>query len=273
MIFMAQHQTFGGDDDGSGQQQPQQVKKLDLKKYASKPDMNIRDLFWDIIAAYAMKQRLKKEELDNFQHERIALVRIALNVIENPKSAYFGIGRNLTALYSLMFMLDAEWEDAAEELILKSYEENNKTSPQMVAAINKISEDEKYREQIKTIFKELSRDHLNMEATLAYLSKVNSQEILATLKKELVIIAKSDIEKNQQYAMATIARIMDPEAKGVLINLLMHWDSETRKNAITLLKNEKDPKIAEIASRQLSIESVPGIKKALAKLVEKNKVG
>ncbi len=259
-------QAFGGDDDSSGQQQPQQTKKPVLAKFASKPDMNIRDLFWEILANYAMKKPLTKEELKALAHERIALVRIALSVLENPQSAYFGLGRNTTALYSLMLILDGEWEDAFEEMIIGSYEEDGKPSTTLVTGLNKICEDGKYREKIKEIFRKMMRDHNKVSAVLAYLSKINSKDILLALKKEIMIIAKSDIEQNQYYAMLTLAKIMDEEAKNVLMSLMNHWDVETRRTAVDLLKNDKDPRVISLAKRQLAIENDPQIKKVLAKI-------
>ena len=272
MIFSMPEQTFGGDDD-KGQQPQQPAKKLDLKKYASKPDMNIRDIFWDLMASYATKKNFTKDELKPLSHERIPLMRIALNVVENPQSAYFGLSRNLTALYSIMVLLDGGWDDAFEQFIVKSYEENEKPVPTIVAAINKTCENEKYKEQIKLIFKKMTRNHDQIHAVLAYLSKIGNNDILTELKKEVMIIARSDIEKNQYYAMLALARIMDNDAKSTLIGLINHWDIETRKTALDLLKKEKDPRINEIAKRQLQIESDPAIKKILAKIISANKEG
>ncbi|MBI2079710.1 hypothetical protein HYT84_03025, partial [Candidatus Micrarchaeota archaeon] len=54
-------QAFGGDDD-SGKAPPlEQNKKLDLRKYINKPDLNIRDLFWTIMEAYKKKQDVKEQ--------------------------------------------------------------------------------------------------------------------------------------------------------------------------------------------------------------------
>ncbi len=264
---MANKQAFGGDDDSGGNQQPQQAKKLDLKKYASKPDMNIRDIFWDIMANYAMKKKISREELNALQHERIPLIRIALNVIENPQSAYFGLSRNLTALYSLMMILDAGWEDAFEQLVVKSYEHKQKLVAQVSAALNKALEEENYKNAIVASFKKMIRNSDSVQAVLAYLSKVENKELLDAVKKEAIIVARSDIEKNQHYAMSVLAKIIDDECKGILIGLITHWDPETREMAIKLLKKEKDHRITDVAKRQLAIETEPGIKKALSRIV------
>lgn len=259
-------QAFGGDDDTSGQQpQPPPAKKPDLAKYASKPDANIRDLFWEILAAYAQKKAFTGDELKPLAHERIALVRIALHILENPQKQYFGLGKSPTALYSLMLLLDGGWDDAVHEFVAASYYEDEKPVPALVAALNRVCKDEKYIVQIKGIFKELLHGR-DATAALAYLSKTDNKELLLEMKKEIMIIARSDIEKNQYYAMTALARIMDDESRNMLAGLLSHWDVETRRNAADILKNEKDETVSAAAKRQLAIESDPSIKKLLAKL-------
>ena len=259
-------QAFGGDDDSSNQPQSEPVKKLDLKKYASKPDMNIRDLFWDILASYAAKKPPAKEELKALAHERMALMRIALSVLANPQSAYFGLSRNLTALYSMMLMLDASWEDAFEEFIIKSYEEEQEPAATVLSAIDRLCKITEYKENLKLIFKKMSKDHQKIEALFSYLAKTEENELISALKKEIMIIAKSDIEQNQHYAMIALSKIMDLDVKNTLIGLIGHWDPETRKVAIELLKKEKDPNVIIAAKRQLGVENEPSIKKMLEKM-------
>ena len=263
-------QSFGGDDD-KGDQQQQPVKKLDLKKYASKPDINIREIFWDLLANYAMRKKITKDELAALAQERIVLVKIALNVLENPQSAYFGLGRNLTAFYSLVLFLDAEWGDAFEQYVVKSYEDYEKPSPQLVAAINRACENEKYCNGIMESFKKMIRAQESVEATLAYLSRMDNEKIFNAMKKEVEIIAKSDIEKNQHYAMRILAKNMDEQSKNTIIGLMNHWDVETRKIAIELLKKEKDQRVTDVAKRQLMVETDQKIKKALASMCTSKK--
>jgi hypothetical protein len=48
-------QTFGGDDEGGGIEQPR--KKIPLSKFGLSPDINIRDVFWKIMASYAATKK------------------------------------------------------------------------------------------------------------------------------------------------------------------------------------------------------------------------
>lgn len=264
-------QKFGGDDDSSGSQlPPEQPKKLDLKKYASKPDANIRDVFWDIMANYATKKQLTKEELQPFENERHALIRIALSVIENPESAYYGISKNFVAKYTLMMTIDAEWDDVFDEFIIRSYDEGKKPDKSVIMALNKIYESENYRNYILESFKLMIKEHSTLEAIIAYIRGMKNRELTKHLKKELLIVAKGDVETNQYNAMIAIAEIKDEdeECRSALTSLLMHWDDETRRMAATLLKGDNDPKVAEMAKRQLALETNEEVKKLLMRLIK-----
>lgn len=264
-------QAFGGDDD-SGAQQPQQqpVKKLDLKKYASQPDVNIRDLFWKIIENYADKKTFTKEELGLLMHERMALLRIILSILKNQKHAYLPLSVKSAVMYSITLFLDANWQDVFEEFIVKSYGENNKPIQQVLIAFEDIYKKDNYKDQISEYFRKMIRNRDMIEAVLAYLAKVKIKDLLENLKKELLIIARSDIEKNQYYAMYALAKIIESnDVKSVLNSLISHWDTETRRVAIEILKNDNDTALIEIAKRQSAIENDPQIKKALEKIIKK----
>ncbi len=262
---MQEKQAFGGDDDSTPQEQLP-VKKPVLHKFASKPDANIRDIFWDIIADYAMKKPPARQELESLNHERMALLRIALSVMENPKTAYLGLSRNFTALYSLKLFLDAGWLDVVEEFLVKSYEEHKKAPPIIVAAIKKLLDEKTYGAMLTELFKNMIRTHNATAATLAFISKVGDKKLILLFKKEILIIARNDIEDNQFYAMHILAQIMNEEAKMTLMTLMSHWDEEVRLTAVNLLKKEKDPQIVAAAQRQYAIETNPAIKKMLARV-------
>ena len=44
-------ETFGGDDDEEVPQE--ETKKLNLSKYSTGPDLNIKDIFWEVITSYS----------------------------------------------------------------------------------------------------------------------------------------------------------------------------------------------------------------------------
>ena len=263
---MPQQQAFGGDDDSTDTPQEQPVKKPVLHKFASKPDMNIREMFWDLIAEYALKKKYTPEELRAIYNERMALMRIALSVLQNPQSAYLGLSSNFTTLYTFMLFFDAGWEDAIEEFIAKSYEEKEQPSSAVIAVVKKLYEQPEYKEKISELVKKMIRMHDKTKPILAYLTKIQNKEILALVKKELIIIAKNDIEENQRNAMIALSHSMDDESRSVLGQLLMHWDEEVRYLAAIILQNEKDPKIIEVAKRQSLLETNQSIKKLLDKI-------
>jgi len=266
-------QAFGGDDDSGQQPQQQPAKKLDLKKYASQPDLNIRDLFWKIIENYANKKTFSKEELELLTHERMALLRIILSILKNQKNAYLPLSVKSAVMYSITLFLDAKWQDVFEEFMVKSYGENNKPAQQVLIAFENIYKKDSYKEQIIEYFRKMIRNRDMIEAVLAYLAKVKIKDLLENLKKELLIIARSDIEKNQHYAMYALAKMMENnDVKSVLNSLIIHWDSETRRVAVDILKNENDTALIEIAKRQNAIENDPQIKKALEKIIKKEQV-
>ncbi len=265
-------QAFGGDDDSSAAPLEVPVKKLDLKRYASKPDANIRDVFWEIMASYATKNQLIAEDLKPFESERHGLVKIGLSVIENPESAYYGISRNFAARYTLMMTIDGAWDDSFDEIIVSSYDKRKEPDKTLTTALNKIYEIDKYREYIKEAFKLMIKEHSTLEAVLAYIRIMKNKELINYLKKEILIVAKGDVESNQYNAMIALATIMDEdeEAKTAIIYLVMHWDEETRKVAATLLKGNNDPRIPDTAKKQLVMESNEEVKKLLIKLIKKD---
>ncbi|MDO8553601.1 MAG: hypothetical protein Q7S22_02235 [Candidatus Micrarchaeota archaeon] len=266
-------QAFGGDDDSSGQLPPEQPKKLDLKRYASKPDANIRDIFWEIMASYAAKKPPTQEDFKPFESERHGLVKIGLSVIENPESgAYYDIGKNSVARFTLMMTIDGNWDDSFDEVIVSSFDKRKEPDKTITAALNKIYETDNYKEYIKEAFKIMIKEHNTLEAVIAYIKTMKNRDLIVYLKKELLIIAKGDVESNQYNAMIALADIKneDEEIKNALIALVMHWDDETRKVAAMLLKGDNDPKISETAKRQLTMESNEEVKKLLTKLIKKD---
>lgn len=265
-------QAFGGDDDSSGQLPPEQPKKLDLKRYASKPDANIRDVFWEIMASYAAKKPPTREDFKPFESERHGLVKIALTVIEKPESAaYYGINKSSVARFTFMMTIDAVWDDTFDEFIVSSYDKEKEADRTIIGALNKLYEVENYKEYVKEAFKLMVKEHSTLESVLAYIRAMKNRDLTLHLKKELLIIAKGDVELNQYNAMMALALIKneDEEAKGALITLLMHWDEETRKVAAMIFKDDEDPKLIDAAKRQIMVESNEEVKKLLAKLTKK----
>ncbi len=264
---MPKYTHDAGDDKGGGKEP---VKKhLNLDKYSSGPDMNIRDSFWAIMAAYATKKNMKNE-VKIFSHSKVALSRIAISILENPESAYRGLSPNFVSLYTLMMMLDGEWSDEFKEFLCKIYTENI-SYRKIVRALKKLLAQKDYREQIINYFRDMIYSPQCSEATLAYMSEIKDKPLVESMKKELIIIARNDIDLTQRNAMSCLFLLNDqPDVILLLSQLLVHWNELTREHAANLLKNTTDAAVLRIVKSQFEIENNPKIKKLLAKIIDKN---
>lgn len=263
---MPEYTYGGGGDEGAAE-----TKKLvDLKKYASKPDANIREIFWVIMAAYAMKKDMKND-IPLFKNSRTALMRIALSIFENPESAYYGLSLNFTALYTLMMILDGGWEDTFTEFIVKGYEEKKAPITQVKVALKKLLANKNYRETLIGYMKNAAISPNNMDAALAYASEMEDGELVESMKKQLMIIARSHVEETQRDAMRCLSLLREQEdVKMLLITLLSHWDAETRKAAAGILKDFSDEQAVAAAKKRLAEETDPYVKKLLTRIIGKN---
>lgn len=266
----APKQTHGGDDDGSGsapQEEPK--KKISLSRFESQPDMNIRDAFWAIMAAYSSKGSMK-QEIKKFDHSKTALVRIALGVLDNPESAYYGLSLNFTALYTLMMVLDGEWKEEFAELLSRSHAD--KTGVKSIAiALKKLQSNKEYREQLLEYLKATMLEPEHTECVLAYIAETKDKIFVEALKKEILIIAKTDVDMPQRYAMKCLSLIKDQsDVFAALAQLIMHWDEETRRYAAFVLKDAVDDTLYRMAKAQLGVETDEEIKKLLTKIIQKN---
>jgi len=257
----------GGDDDIVDDILP---PKLKLTKFASKPDVNLRDVFWEIMGLYATKKEIPRELIERHKNSRMGLIRISVSTIVNPEGAYYGLSVNFTALYTLMLLLDEDWEDAFMEFLSESYEVKKVARAPIVLAINKLSENSKYKDKLLKYLSRMIRDRYLTECTTAYVSDLSNKEFIQSLKKELLIIAKSDIEQNQYNAINALTAIKDDEiVQTTLISLLNHWDEEARKMAAMILSENINDKIVRAAQMRERIETNEEIKKILLRIMKK----
>ena len=187
--------THGGDDDIIDD--PSKQKKPKLTKFHIAPDANIRDVFWHIMGEYATKKEISKEEIKNLEHSRHSILRIAISILQNPDTSYYGLSPNFTAQYTLMLLIDASWEDAFAEFIVKSCGQGQRPIPPVLFALTKLCENTKYQSLIFDWFKHMVRERVHTEGALAYVSEMQLKTLVQSLKKELLIIARGDIERNQ----------------------------------------------------------------------------
>jgi len=255
-------QTFGGDDTGG---QVENKKKLGgLSKFGLTPDTNIRDVFWKIMASYAATKK-PGVDLKELEADRFALMRAALSILMSPHIDNYGLSPRFIANYSLLMMLEGGWEDCISEFLQKAYEGKGDVRKNVALSLRKVAESEQYKAWIREYFKALLRDPSMNPMALAYIADIGDMELIASVKAELMIIARGDIGQNQLDAIEAISNLKeDPDIKKSLIIILSHWDVEARRAAAMALKKfKKDDDIREAAARRLVNETEEDIKKML----------
>ncbi|MFH1784825.1 MAG: HEAT repeat domain-containing protein [Candidatus Micrarchaeota archaeon] len=258
-------ETFSGDDDKGGVLPPPK-KKLVLDKFGLSPDVNIRDVFWKIMASYAATKK-PGIDLTKLKHEVYALIRIALSAISNPKSESYGLSPKFIAYYTIMMIIDGNWNDNFVEFLSLSSDQKTAAKKDIIFALKKLMGQEKYREAITNALGSALRGKGSSSVALEYIAKLKSEQIVNTLKKELIIMARGDIGENQLNAIDAIAMIKsDEDVKKAFITLLSHWDVETRRAIVEILKTVKDEDVKAAAEKRLPVENDERIRAVLAKL-------
>lgn len=260
--------THGGDEGGgAGEDTPK--KRLDLDRYTSRPDANIRDTFWAIMAAYATKKSMRSD-IKIFQSSRIALTKIAFSVLGNPESAYYGLSLSFVVIYTLMMLLDGEWEREFIDFLTRCHTENVGRS-RIASALRKLLANKEYRDQLIRYFKGMVSAPECAESALSYINEAHDVGLVDSLKREITIIARNDVDLSQRNAMSCLFLLKDqPDVLASLSQLLAHWDDVTREHAATLLKDTHNNDIVRIAKSQFMIEANPKIKKLLGRIIEEN---
>jgi hypothetical protein len=267
----------GGDDDSSGSALPSdQPTKPDLRKYIHKQDINVRQLFWDIVKLYEAKDEKVKEQLKNFQSDRTSLVRIGVSIVKAPERYMLeDMTPEKVACHTLDMIFDANWADAFARLITETYDRKNGVMPQFVVALQKICEKKENVDKFVDYVGEMLLDDLSVEGALAYIAELNSIEVARTLKNELMILAVEGIDYAQHYALFAIAPLVkeDEKIKQSLIKLLNSWDDETRRITAGILKDVKNKELGDYAKKMLDREDNPEAKKMLEYIIKNNEEG
>lgn len=267
----------GGDDDSSGSAlPPEQPAKPDLRKYIHKQDVNVRQLFWDIVKLYDAKDEKVKEQLKNFQSDRTSLVRIGVSIVKAPERYMLeDMSPEKVAQHTLEMVFDADWADAFARLITETYDRKNGVMPQFVVALQKACEKKENIERFVEYIGEMLLDDLSVEGALAYVAELNSEEVARTLKNELMILAVEGIDYAQHYALFAIAPLAkdDEKIRKSLIKLLNSWDDETRRITAGILKDVKDKELGDYAKKMLDREDNAEAKKLLEHIIKNNEDG
>jgi len=262
-------QTFGGDDDTEYTDEDQ-PKKLKLSKFELGPDYNIRDRFWKILGSYAAT-KTPGIDLKKVESQRIGFVKVAVSVIESRKSAFYGLSPQFVARYTLMMVLDGNWEDAFIEFIKDAKESRGEAWKSVVQALKHLLATEKYRNRITEYFKTVIRRSDAYPYVLFYLPKIKDEGLMKELKREISIFARGDTDENQMNAIEALALLSDEEdVKNVLLNLMNHWDVNIRSKVADVIKGmQMDEKMTKFLKSKIETEPDEKIKQILKRKVSK----
>lgn len=255
-------QTFGGDDDEEGAPQEEKKQKLDLSKFSAGPDVNPRDLFWNIMGSYAAKKG-PGVDLGMLEMEKFALVRVAIGALERPSPLHARLTPNYIARYSLMMMMDAGWQDGFVEF-LEECEQRNKKS--VMLALKKLAEENLYSDKVIELFRLMLRNRESSETALRYLRDLGISGVVEALKKELIILARGDIGENQLNAISALSCLKGEDVLKTMIILLSHWDDAARMAAAEVLLTMKSEDAQSAAKKRLDSESNPDVRRVLEKI-------
>jgi hypothetical protein len=259
-MYMAK-QTFGGDDDDEEIPVEEKKKPLDLSKYSTGPDVNIREVFWTILGSYATKKE-PGVDLKTLEMDRFALVRVAIGALDRPSPLYARITPNYIARYTLMMLIDAGWADGFVEFLEECLHRNKKS---VILALRKLCTDE-YKDSVIERLQAMLRFRENSETALKYLNELNVKEVVVALKKELIILARGDIGENQLNAISALSILDSEDVTKTMIVLLSHWDESARMAAAQVLSKSKSEDAKAAAKKRLGQESDPEIIRLLQKI-------
>lgn len=257
-------EAFGGDDEGSGA--APEKKKLGLGKFGLGPDMNIRDVFWRVMASYAATKK-PGVGLPTLEHDRPALMRVAISVLSNPESDHYGLSPRFIATYSLMMMADGGWMDTLAEFLERA-REKRPVMDEVAGAMRRLIPQEKYGKMLMELLSAMIRGRATGSTALGYIARLESPELVRSMKKELMIIARGDIGDDQLNAIRAISLIKeDEDVKKSLIILLSHWDSQARLHAAGVLESmAADGEVRAAAEKRLGAENDGDVLRILRKI-------
>jgi len=260
-------ETFGGDDDSEAPAE-EKKRKLDLSRYSKGPDKNIRELFWSIIGSYGAKKG-QVPDFSGLENDRFALVRVAISALNNPSPLQIRLTPGHISRYTLMMMLDAEWQDCFTEF-LEDASAREYQMKAVLAGLKKVEGDLAYSRRLVESLRMMLRQHETSGMALKYVAELRSSKMTEELKKELTIFARGDIGQNQLNAMAALSVVPhDPEVIKTMSLLLSHWDEAARKAAADFLLKNRSAEGDAAAERRLEKETDPLVRAVLERIVKK----
>ena len=235
-----------------------------MRKYIESGELaerNISDIFWKCIKLMIEN---KEEEAERVAKNTGGMLgSVAADYASAPKRAYLvDMSANRLAYLSLKLFFKAGMKDAFENFL-----RTGNRSASIIAGMDRaIKEHPDAVEWLREIMKE------NSEAVLAVLSKINDEGVEEKFKKELIEIAKEEIDDVQYMALEALKNIekKDEEVQKVFIALIDDWDEKVRMLSAEALQNVKNEFLGNQAKKALKEESNKYIVNLLQKIIEYN---
>jgi len=247
---------------------PEEIAKL--SKYKMEADANPRALFWEIVRAYQEKSGLE-ELLRKNAKRREALVNIGATVLLEDESAYHArITKAKLAECLLEMVLAGGWKDVLERLFENLYERRNGPNLNMMLALGRAAET---RPELLAWLKELLGGGRPSESLLAYVSGLGDRKLVEALKEQLILIARSEINEPQLYALEALSVMVrdDAQVKKVFVDLMDDWDARAKKVVLENLSGVEDADVGKKAVMAYVYEFDPYSKNLLKEIIRNNK--
>lgn len=247
---------------------PEEIAKL--HKYKGDADQNPRDIFWGLVKKYVEKEGFE-EEAKKCAKDMEALVNISASVLLEEERTYRVKMTKVRLAECIMEMVVlGGWEDAFGRLLENLYDRKRGPNLNMMLAFGNVArKNGKVLEWIKKMLAE-ERPH---EPLLAYIAQLGDKELAASIKEQLIFIAKSEINEPQLYALEALAPLIKKDAavKKVFVDLMDDWDVKAKKVALENLSGIEDEEIGKRAVTAYVYEFDPYSKRLLKGIIKTNK--
>lgn len=243
-------ETFGGDDDEEAAPK-EEAKKPNLSRYSTGPDLNIKNIFWQIMDSYS-EGKGPGTDLQGLSMDRFAIVRSAISALSRPSPLHSGLDAGHIARYSIMLFLDAGWDDVLVEFLEECRPRLRKA---VVDGLEAVSRENEYSGRLVASFRAMLRYRENSEIALVYLGAMQDSRMSGELRKELIILARGDIGQNQLNAIWALSSLDDDDTEKTMLALLSHWDDSARLAAAQVLLSKPSEEAALAARGRLKSET------------------
>lgn len=259
-------QEHGGGDDIEYDDEAVE-KPIKLDKYLHASDFNITDIFERIVKAYQRGEDPKKL-LEKIKYERMSLMRAGIRAMQRGL-IHLKISKKMIAFYLARIILDQDWKIVFNNLIRESYDGKTKHPLCLVVGMNKSYS--KYKEKFTLWISDLVVD-LNNEEVLSLVHEMHNKELVASLKKHLILIARDDVGKNKDNAINALVNIAkdDPDIIRLLALILKRPDEEAHGFVLYALLTKgkvKNPRLIEEITKLDSRTKNPHIKNLIKRLL------